>query len=66
KIRKNKQQVLEKRAEGLNDIDRAKILRRSNENPEVLALYKKYLDHPLSHKAHELLHTKYFPKVKKR
>ncbi|MBW6409650.1 [FeFe] hydrogenase, group A [Clostridium weizhouense] len=66
KIRKNKQQVLEKRADGLNEIDRSKELRRSNENPEVLALYEKYLDHPLSHKAHELLHTKYFPKVKKR
>ncbi|WP_366769665.1 iron hydrogenase small subunit, partial [uncultured Fusobacterium sp.] len=24
----------------------------------------KYLDYPLSHKAHELLHTKYFPKIK--
>lgn len=66
KIKKNKQQVLEKRAEGLNEIDRSKMLRRSNENPEVIELYKKYLDHPLSHKAHELLHTKYFPKVKKR
>ena len=26
--------------------------------------YEKYLDYPLSHKAHELLHTKYFPKIK--
>lgn len=65
KIRKNKQQVLEQRAEGLNDIDRSKVLRRSNENPEVLAIYEKYLDHPLSHKAHELLHTSYFPRIKK-
>jgi NADP-reducing hydrogenase subunit HndD len=65
KIKGNKQAVLQKRAEGLNDIDRAKTLRRSNENPEVLAIYEKYLGHPLSHKAHELLHTSYFPRIKK-
>ena len=29
------------------------------------AIYDKYLDHPLSHKAHELLHTRYFVKRKK-
>lgn len=66
KTKGNKQAALQKRAEGLNDIDRAKTLRRSNENPEVLAIYEKYLDHPLSHKAHELLHTTYFPKIKKK
>jgi iron-only hydrogenase group A len=65
KIKGNKQAALQKRAEGLNDIDRAKTLRRSNENPEVLAIYEKYLEHPLSHKAHELLHTTYFPRIKK-
>ncbi|BCZ45988.1 hypothetical protein psyc5s11_20550 [Clostridium gelidum] len=65
KIKGNKQAVLQKRAEGLNNIDRSKTLRRSNENPEVLAIYEKYLDHPLSHKAHELLHTTYFPRIKK-
>lgn len=65
KVRKNKQEVLQKRAEGLNNIDRAKTLRRSNENPEVLAIYEKYLDHPLSDKAHELLHTTYFVRPKK-
>ena len=65
KIKGNKQAVLQKRAEGLNDIDRSKTLRRSNENPEVLAIYEKYLDHPLSDKAHELLHTSYFPRIKK-
>lgn len=65
KIKGNKQAILQKRAEGLNQIDRAKTLRRSNENPEVLAIYEKYLGHPLSHKAHELLHTTYFPRIKK-
>jgi len=65
KTKGNKQAALQKRAEGLNDIDRSKTLRRSNENHEVLAVYEKYLDHPLSHKAHELLHTRYFPRIKK-
>lgn len=59
-----KQEVLEKRAEGLNNIDRASEYRRSHENPQVLAIYEKYLDYPMSRKAHELLHTKYFPKIK--
>ena len=59
-----KQVTLEKRAEGLNNIDRSLEIRRSHENPYVKAMYDKYLDYPLSHKAHELLHTKYFPKIK--
>lgn len=58
-------ETIEKRAEGLNNIDRSLNLRKSNENPEVQAIYDKYLDHPLSDKARELLHTKYFVKVKK-
>ena len=61
-----KQETLEKRAEGLNAIDRGMKIRRSHENPYVKAIYDKYLDYPLSHKAHELLHTKYFPKIKNR
>lgn len=63
---KKREEVLQKRAEGLNNIDRSLKLRRSNENPEVLSIYDKYLDYPLSHKAHELLHTKYFVKSKKK
>ena len=62
---RKRQEVLQQRAEGLNNIDRSLTLRRSNENPAVLEIYRKYLDHPLSHKAHELLHTRYFVKVKK-
>ena len=65
KVRKNKDEILQKRVEGLNNIDREKNMRVSKENPEVQAIYDKYLDHPLSHKAHELLHTRYFVKRKK-
>ena len=46
------------------NIDSSLALRVSNENPYVQAIYDKYLDYPMSHKAHELLHTKYFVRVK--
>ncbi len=62
---KKRVETLQKRMEGLNNIDKSMPLRRSYENPAVIAIYDKFLDHPLSHKAHELLHTKYFVKVKK-
>lgn len=62
---RKREEVLQKRAEGLNNIDRSKEIRRSYENPAVIAIYEKYLDKPMSHKAHELLHTRYFVRVKK-
>ena len=65
KLRRKKDEILQQRAQGLNNIDRSKNLRVSRENPEVQAIYDNYLDCPLSHKAHELLHTEYFPKIKK-
>lgn len=61
---KKREATLKQRAEGLSRIDRSLTLRRSNENPAVQAIYDKYLDHPLSNKAHELLHTEYFIKRK--
>lgn len=65
KVRKNRDEILQKRGEGLNNIDRSKDMRVSKENPAVQAIYDKYLDYPLSHKAHELLHTRYFVRRKK-
>ncbi len=59
-----KLEALKQRAEGLNSIDEKMPIRRSHENPSVLEIYEKYLDYPMSSKAHELLHTKYFPKLK--
>ncbi|WP_163468055.1 [FeFe] hydrogenase, group A [Fusobacterium sp. IOR10] len=61
---RNKMEVLKKRAGGLNKIDKNKVIRRSHENESVKAIYRDYLDYPMSRKAHELLHTKYFPKLK--
>ncbi|MCI8402097.1 MAG: 2Fe-2S iron-sulfur cluster binding domain-containing protein [Lachnospiraceae bacterium] len=45
------------RATKLYQLDAADKLRYSHENPDVQALYKEYLGAPMSHKAHELLHT---------
>ena len=64
KVRKNRDEVIKNRGEGLNSIDKSKELRVSKENPAVRAIYDNYLDYPLSHKAHELLHTKYFVRPK--
>ena len=41
------------------DIDENEPLKVSHKNKEVLDLYEKFLGEPNSHKAHELLHTKY-------
>jgi hypothetical protein len=34
-------------------------LRKSHENPAVQELYRTYLEKPLGHKSHHLLHTTY-------
>lgn len=47
------------RAKALYDYDEANTLRFSHENPDVIELYKTYLEKPGSHKAHEILHTSY-------
>ena len=45
------------RADVLYGLDKRNNLRFSHENPEVLKCYEEYLEKPLSHKAHELLHV---------
>lgn len=47
------------RAKVLYDLDQSTELRKSHENPFVMALYEKFLGHPNSHLAHKLLHTHY-------
>jgi iron-only hydrogenase group A len=51
--------VIEKRMEAIYEIDKNKTLRKSHENPYIQKLYEEFLTEPGSHKAHELLHTKY-------
>ncbi len=53
------QECLQKRAEALYALDRAKTIRRSHDNPDVQRVYRDFLGSPLSAKAHELLHTSY-------
>ena len=51
--------VRAKRAAALYQHDHDRQLRFSHENPEVKRLYDDFLGRPMSHKAHELLHTRY-------
>ena len=52
------------RMDGLYEADRSLPLRKSHENPEVKALYEKFLGQPLGEKSHHLLHTHYSTKGK--
>jgi len=52
-------EVIKKRIDALNVIDRTKVIRKSHENPYILRLYNEYLEKPGSDKAHKLLHTHY-------
>jgi iron-only hydrogenase group A len=42
--------------------DESRELRKSHENPDIQRLYQEFLGEPLSHTAHELLHTTYTAK----
>jgi iron-only hydrogenase group A len=47
------------RMQALYVIDRDATLRASHQNPAIQRLYAEFLEKPLSHKSHELLHTHY-------
>ena len=49
----------QKRASVLYSEDERQVVRQSHNNPDIIALYKNYLGHPLSERAEELLHTHY-------
>lgn len=51
--------IRKKRTEGIYKDDKESKTRCSHHNPMIQKVYKEYLDHPNSHKAHELLHTTY-------
>lgn len=51
------QELAGERGARLYELDKSYELRFSHENPAVGELYKNYLGAPLSHRAHELLHT---------
>jgi NADH-quinone oxidoreductase subunit G len=50
-------ELAEVRGNELFRLDASSALRYSHDNPSVQALYKNYLEKPLSHKAHHLLHS---------
>jgi len=47
------------RTGGVNRDDREQPLRKSHQNPEVEQLYREFLQEPLGHLSHQLLHTGY-------
>ncbi len=49
------------RQQVLVDIDRTSTYRKSQENPDILRLYRDFYGEPNSELAHELLHTSYRP-----
>jgi iron-only hydrogenase group A len=58
----NKPEKIQQRINALYKIDSSMQKRRSYENESISALYKEFFIKPNSHKAHEILHTKYFDK----
>lgn len=52
---------IEQRMKALYAEDKGKTLRKSHENPSITKLYEEFFEKPGSHKAHELLHTEYYP-----
>ena len=57
--------IIRKRMEATYREDFGKPIRKSHENPSIIAIYKEYFVEPCGHKSHELLHTHYFDRSKK-
>lgn len=57
-------EVRKARMEAIYKEDESKALRKSHNNPYVAKLYEEFLEKPLGHKSHELLHTHYVPRGK--
>ena len=58
--------ILGKRAAALYREDAGKPIRKSHENPAIKELYETFLGEPMSEKSHELLHTHYFDRKRRR
>ncbi len=61
---KSTMEVKGQRLDAIYQIDKSSVIRKSHKNPDVIALYDKFLGKPLGHKSHELLHTHYQGKAK--
>jgi NADP-reducing hydrogenase subunit HndD len=52
-------EIRKNRMKAIYSEDMHMVLRKSHQNPDVIAIYKEFLDAPNSHKSHDLLHTHY-------
>jgi NADP-reducing hydrogenase subunit HndD len=50
---------IRKRIQAVYELDTRREVRQSYKNEQVQSLYREYLGQPGSHRAHELLHTRY-------
>ena len=57
--------IIRKRMEATYREDAGKPIRKSHENPDIIAIYKDYYGEPCGHLSHEQLHTTYFDRSKK-
>lgn len=55
-------EIREKRTAGIYTDDEKSVKRCSHHNPQITEIYKDFLEKPLSHKSHKLLHTAYKPR----
>ncbi len=55
-------EIRTKRKAAIYQEDMGMPVRKSHDNPEVAAIYQEFLEKPLGHKSHELLHTHYTPR----
>lgn len=56
-------EIRKKRIGAIYAEDEGKKLRKSHDNPEIKQIYEEFLQKPLGHKSHKLLHTKYEPRL---
>ena len=57
--------IVKARHAAIYEADRQMPIRKSHENPEIIAIYKEFYGEPCSEKSHHLLHTHYFDKKMK-
>ncbi len=57
-------EIRQKRAKAIYAEDEGMPFRKSHENPEITRIYTDFLEEPLGHKSHELLHTHYVKRNK--
>lgn len=55
-------EVRKARIQAIYKEDEGKQVRKSHENPEIKQIYEEFLEKPLGHLSHKLLHTQYTPR----